>query len=851
MVNRLLFLICLLVLMVILPASQTLASADTLITPTAATIDQALRDLVAAGTETAVSIIVQKQPGQTKDVEAYVAELGGQVTLDLPIINGFAAAVPGTAVDQLAQHPHVKHISLDAEISKSDAVIVERPKPDTVVTEPVETEQVDPHLGNKGDFSNPVVDKIVTAPEVEMVSQVQNAGQIAAQERVQRIQPAFPTGGRSAISAENQAPMMQTNGTSNMTGNVLGNPGFEDDFNRWENWGTNYTISTDARSGSKALRLGSGGSEADQYPVVREGETVTFSLWAKESGNPGWSGFGLHFYGSDGNSIGSSTATEITGTGYKQFSVTAVAPTGATGVAAWVWTDGYNGGYLFLDDTSVTISLPQTGVNLLKNSSFETGSASWYTNNATVVTTPTQSGSKAMQVSEPQGYASQYMAAVPGNNYSLSAYLRIANSPSTPQIGISFYDQNWNFIADSYYVTNSTTYTKASISIVAPDDAVWLEAWAVNYQSGSGKMYVDNASLVMSTPEQIKGAAPNLLDNEGFESYLTDWSTWDSVSISTNRRSGSRALVTSASGGGLSQRRLAVPGETYRMSGWVMVSGSVDRPSIGLTFRDANGNRVGTDYRVVRDTGYTYREITAVAPANAMWVYGWVENYNGGILYADDLSFSSSHRAHNVIPTDYLDVTGASTLHSRGIDGTGIGVAVVDTGVDASYIGKNNRAQYSAITGGTGDANGHGTFMAGIIGSQGTSSIAPAANIINVRVLDSEGKGTYSQVISGLNWILTYRNSYNIRVVNMSLMGPVTGPYWNNPLNQAVESLWNAGIVVVVAAGNTGPDAGSVTTPGNDPFVITVGSFTDNYTPGDSSDDYIPPFSGAGPTEAG
>ncbi|MCB8965297.1 MAG: S8 family serine peptidase [Ardenticatenaceae bacterium] len=58
-------------------------------------------------------------------------------------------------------------------------------------------------------------------------------------------------------------------------------------------------------------------------------------------------------------------------------------------------------------------------------------------------------------------------------------------------------------------------------------------------------------------------------------------------------------------------------------------------------------------------------------------------------------------------------------------------------------------------------------------------------------------------------------------------------------------------IVVVTAAGNSGPDPLTIAAPGNDPYVITVGSFTDNYTVDDASDDYLTPFSGAGPTETG
>ena len=73
-------------------------------------------------------------------------------------------------------------------------------------------------------------------------------------------------------------------------------------------------------------------------------------------------------------------------------------------------------------------------------------------------------------------------------------------------------------------------------------------------------------------------------------------------------------------------------------------------------------------------------------------------------------------------------------------------------------------------------------------------------------------------------------------------------PYWADPYNLAVMAAWKAGIVVIASAGNDGPDPLSVGVPGNTPYIITVGAFTDNYTPDDMGDDYIPPFSAAGPT---
>jgi serine protease AprX len=117
--------------------------------------------------------------------------------------------------------------------------------------------------------------------------------------------------------------------------------------------------------------------------------------------------------------------------------------------------------------------------------------------------------------------------------------------------------------------------------------------------------------------------------------------------------------------------------------------------------------------------------------------------------------------------------------------------------------------------------------------------------------LDKYGKGSYSQVIDGIQWAIAHKDEYNIRVMNLSLSAPVQSRYWEDPLNQAVMKAWQSGIVVVVAAGNSGPDPMSIGVPGNNPYVITVGALTDAYTPVDWSDDYVPTFSAAGPTYEG
>ena len=140
------------------------------------------------------------------------------------------------------------------------------------------------------------------------------------------------------------------------------------------------------------------------------------------------------------------------------------------------------------------------------------------------------------------------------------------------------------------------------------------------------------------------------------------------------------------------------------------------------------------------------------------------------------------------------------------------------------------------------DYYGHGTHVAGTIGGGGQSStglsysytirgIAPRVNIINLRALDENGSGYDSYVIAAINRAIQLKSTYNIRVINLSLGRAVSESYNTDPLAQAVKSAWEAGIVVVCSAGNRGRDNsmntqgyGTISSPGNSPWVITVGA---------------------------
>ncbi len=223
---------------------------------------------------------------------------------------------------------------------------------------------------------------------------------------------------------------------------------------------------------------------------------------------------------------------------------------------------------------------------------------------------------------------------------------------------------------------------------------------------------------------------------------------------------------------------------------------------------------------------------------------------------------------HNV-DVEFTKAIGAQEVWEAGDLGQGVTVALLDSGINPSFptlrLGHRLLAYYDALNDklygrrrlfrSPGDPNGHGTHVAGIVGNSYYErrddefrGVAPAANLVAVRVLDETGTGSYGDVLRGIDWVIQNKDAYNIRVLNISMYAQPIAPYWADPYNLAVMAAWQAGIVVVASAGNGGPAPLSIGVPGNTPYVITVGAFTDNYTPTDFGDDYIPPFSATGPT---
>jgi len=228
---------------------------------------------------------------------------------------------------------------------------------------------------------------------------------------------------------------------------------------------------------------------------------------------------------------------------------------------------------------------------------------------------------------------------------------------------------------------------------------------------------------------------------------------------------------------------------------------------------------------------------------------------DGSVVVAQPMNFTSDNRTFcatsrvNVLP-----------LWDRGINGSGVVVAVLDSGIDKNHpdlagkvVGEVNFVDSERTTD---DLLGHGTAVAGIIAGSGTASggmymgVAPGASLLNVRVIDSQGSGQISDIIAGIDWAI----ENGADVLTMSLGGLNLGES-NPPISMAADNAMDAGTAVCVAAGNlderllllmlvaSSVCLGCVESPGDGVKVITVGA-TD-------CDDRIAAFSGSGPLRDG
>lgn len=201
--------------------------------------------------------------------------------------------------------------------------------------------------------------------------------------------------------------------------------------------------------------------------------------------------------------------------------------------------------------------------------------------------------------------------------------------------------------------------------------------------------------------------------------------------------------------------------------------------------------------------------------------------------------------------------------YKMGYNGKDISVAVMDTGIVKHPDFDERILVFMDFTKGrvgAYDDNGHGTHVSGIIAGNGRMSktaagarpyagIAAGAGIIMLKVLDYAGNGSTENVLEGMEWIIKNKEKYGIRILNISVgMIKTAGEKEKRELLSAVDEVWDAGILVVTAAGNNGPKENTVTVPGISRKVLTIGSM-DDMLGTEQRSSLVKGYSGMGPTD--
>ena len=298
-------------------------------------------------------------------------------------------------------------------------------------------------------------------------------------------------------------------------------------------------------------------------------------------------------------------------------------------------------------------------------------------------------------------------------------------------------------------------------------------------------------------------------------------------------------------------------------------------PRMPVIVREAAGARAAAAAAVRSLGGHVGRDLpiingfVAMLPSGALGRLGSVP---GVLSVTPDDAVTFSSQVDGFDPTKspgswckWATNTHLKDMWQAGYTGKGIDVALIDSGIapvsgidtkvingpDLSFDSQASNLRYV-------DAYGHGTHMAGLIAGRDSSipptkedemactafeGAAPGARIVNVKVAASDGATDVSPVIAAIDWVVQHRsdNGMNIRVLNLSFGTDSTQSYLVDPLAYAAEVAWRRGIVVVVAAGNTGFGSSTVNDPAIDPYVIAVGADDTKGTDG-TDDDVIPSF---------
>lgn len=226
------------------------------------------------------------------------------------------------------------------------------------------------------------------------------------------------------------------------------------------------------------------------------------------------------------------------------------------------------------------------------------------------------------------------------------------------------------------------------------------------------------------------------------------------------------------------------------------------------------------------------------------------------LSFLSQVKFISSVSHANALMNVAKKVLG---IENQTLTGKGVNIAFIDTGIinhsDFVMGGKRIKFFKDFVNDKKGcyDDNGHGTFVAGVCSGNGSlscgkySGIAPQSNIISLKALNKQGEASADKILNAMEWVFDNHKKYQIKIVCMSFGSEPLG--FNDPIMAGAEALWREGIVVVAAAGNSGPEFQTIKSPGVSSQIITVGGFNDNRDNENFNPDFfeLASFSSRGP----
>lgn len=283
-----------------------------------------------------------------------------------------------------------------------------------------------------------------------------------------------------------------------------------------------------------------------------------------------------------------------------------------------------------------------------------------------------------------------------------------------------------------------------------------------------------------------------------------------------------------------------------------------ERDKLKKLFLDENpDNRIGADLPLINGFAVEVSPSSIqILPELGKTAHDVRVSLDGEVSIPEQPDQPDQHRP----PTASLNLAthamGLDQLWARGLTGKGVTIAVIDTGIAPHPDLVHHIIDFKDYVNGKSEAyddSGHGTHVSSICAGDGRASAgafkgcAPEASLIGIKVLDKNGKGSVSKIIEAIQWAIDNKDRYHIGVINLSLGGPPTQSYEDDPMAQAAEAAAADGLVVCAAAGNNGPTAKTINTPGIAPDAFTVGSLDDMGTV-TRSDDVVANSSGRGPT---